>query len=101
MAHKDIVDVSDVSFDFEFVDQRDIVNVQSGEGVARAQYDEVVETYEEVREHCEELTNMVVNLLDKLMSDPDKHYLYWPNRCEVLEPYKARIVAAYESLPQL
>ena len=101
MAQKDIIDVSNVPFDFEFVDQRDVVNLRSGEGVTQDQFHEAVDAYEAAYNHCQRLTAMTVNLLDKLMSDPDKHYLYWPNRCEVLAPHKEKIKAAFDSLPQL
>jgi hypothetical protein len=35
--------------------------------------------------------NMIMPLLNNLMANPDKHYLYWPNRTEKIQQFIKRL----------
>ena len=35
--------------------------------------------------------NMILPLLNNLMANPDKHYLYWPNRTEKIQQFIKRL----------
>lgn len=37
------------------------------------------------------LHSMILPLLNNLMKDPSKSYLYWPNRVEKIESFKKRL----------
>lgn len=42
-------------------------------------------------EKLEGLIKMIMPLLDNLMADPEKEYLYWPGRAEKIKAFKEKI----------
>jgi len=45
------------------------------------------------REKLEGLRDMFMPLLNRLSRDPDRHYIFWPNRVEKIEEFVKKIEA--------
>jgi len=50
-------------------------------------HQEVVKSKEEIANKLQGMRAMIMPLLNNLMSNPDKHYLYWPNRTEKIQAF--------------
>ena len=52
---------------------------------------QVEQTSTEMQAKLEGLVKMVMPLLDNLMQNPEKEYIYWPNRQEKIKAFKAKL----------
>jgi hypothetical protein len=55
---------------------------------------EVEQKHGQVQQYNDKLQgvrNLVMPLLNNLMANPDKHYIYWPNRTEKIQQFIKRL----------
>lgn len=50
-----------------------------------SQKDEIKTTEEKYQEKINSLSDIIIPLLNNLCKNPDKEYIYWPNRVEKIE----------------
>lgn len=74
-------------FDFGFT----AVNEGELEAVA-----EVAEGSKIVRDKLDELYNAIMPLLNNLQNNPEKDYIFWPDRLEKIEDFKDHLAKIYE-----
>ena len=80
--------MSDV-FDFGFtaVDEEELEAVQRAQTVAN----EVTSDANNLEERLNGLYNSILPLLSNLKANPEKDYIYWPNRVEKVEAFEDHI----------
>lgn len=73
-------------FDFGFtaVDESELEAVQK----ASQQLETTASTAEELESKLNELYNAILPLLTNLKKNPEKEYIYWPNRVEKVEAFE-------------
>lgn len=57
---------------------------------------EVEQKHGQVQQYNDKLQgvrNLVMPLLNNLMANPDKHYIYWPNRTEKIQQFIKKLDA--------
>jgi hypothetical protein len=76
-------------FDFGFtaVDENELEAVQQAQAVAN----EEASTVGELEEKLNNLYNAIQPLLSNLKMNPEKDYIYWPNRTEKVEQFEEMI----------
>lgn len=77
--------MSDI-FDFGFtaVDETELEAVQQAQQVAN----ETSSTATELEEKVNKLYNTILPLLSNLKKNPEKDYIYWPNRVEKVDQFE-------------
>jgi len=85
--------MSDI-FDFGFT----AVNELELEAVVEAQNvaNENSTTASELEDRLDKLYNAILPLLQNLKANPEKDYIYWPNRVEKVEQFEAVIAKIVE-----
>ena len=73
---------NDFDFGFSIVDENELDIAQT----AKSSSDKVDKIYK-----------MILPLLSNLEKNPDKDYIYWPNRIDKIKEFKQKIKAIYES----
>ena len=73
-------------FDFGFsaVDESELESLQK----ATAEVEEATATASTYEEKLNKLYNAIVPLLTNLKKNPEKDYIYWPNRLEKIEQFE-------------
>ena len=83
----------DVDFDFGFtaVNAEELEVVQSTkEAVVMASKETLT-----IQGKCDTLYKMIQPLLNNLQKNPEKEYIYWPNRLEKVEEFSDKINEVY------
>lgn len=57
---------------------------------------EVAEGSKIMRDKLDELYNSIMPLLNNLQNNPEKDYIFWPDRLERIEEFKDRLAKIYE-----
>ena len=85
--------MSDDIFDFGFtaVDENELEAVQKANQVVESTSSNV----EELQEKVDKLFNAVQPLLNNLKANPEKKYIYWPNRIEKVEQFEDHLLKIY------
>jgi len=85
--------MSDDLFDFGFtaVDETELEAVQQAQDIAN----ENSSTVSELEEKLNKLFNAVQPLLNNLKANPEKEYIYWPNRIEKVEQFEEYLLKIY------
>ena len=85
--------MSDDIFDFGFtaVDENELEAVQKANQVVESTSSNV----EELQEKVDKLFNAVQPLLNNLKANPEKEYIYWPNRIEKVEQFEEHLLKIY------
>ena len=85
--------MSDDIFDFGFtaVDENELEAVQKANQVVESTSSNV----EELQEKVDKLFNAVQPLLNNLKANPEKEYIYWPNRIEKVEQFEDHLYKIY------
>lgn len=80
--------MSDI-FDFGFtaVDEQELEAVREAQTVANEQSS----TVSELEDKLNNLYNAILPLLSNLKANPEKDYIYWPNRTEKVEQFETHI----------
>ena len=77
----------DFDFGFTAVDENELEAVQHAQEVAN----ESSSTVGELEEKLNQLYNSILPLLSNLKLNPEKDYIYWPNRTEKIEQFEDMI----------
>lgn len=78
-------------FDFGFT----AVTEQELDIVQKAQQTEVVA--QSTQEKIDKLFNAIQPLLNNLKNNPEKEYIYWPNRLEKVEQFETYLQSIYNN----
>ena len=81
--------VLDFDFGFTAVDADELDVVRQAKEVAQTSND----TAESNAAKSQMLYDMVVPLINNLKANPEKDYIYWPNRYEKLDEFEAKLFA--------
>ena len=86
---------TDLDFDFVFtaMDAEELDAVQ--EQVQAVSQATAVAT--EVQDKIDALYNMIMPLLNNLQKNPEKEYIYWPNRMDKVESFRDQLTEVYKS----
>lgn len=76
-------------FDFGFT------AVTEGELDAVQQAQAKAETAYEIHKQLNEMYNSILPLLNNLKANPEKDYIYWPNRAEKIEAFEEILFKIY------
>ncbi len=84
----------DESFDFGFsiVDEQELDVLQEAEEKLTA----VSDNADALEERLNKLYNMVMPLLNNLAKNPDKNYIFWPNRLAKIEQFRDALDKVYQ-----
>jgi|TARA_R110000822_G_scaffold65076_5_gene159302 hypothetical protein len=85
--------VEDYSFDFGFtaVDEDELEVVQKlAEEKTSASFEALG-----IQERLDGLYSSVLPLLNNLAANPDKSYIYWPNRLDKIEEFRDKLTEIY------
>ena len=85
--------MTDDFFDFGFtvVDENELEAVQKATQTAETASSSV----EEMQAKIDELYNAVQPLLNNLKKNPEKEYIYWPNRIDKVEAFETHLLKIY------
>lgn len=83
----------DFDFGFSLVDETELEAVQEAQQVVASTSKVATVTAEKI----DKLYNMVMPLLNNLAKNPEKEYIYWPNRVEKIEAFRDKLRAVYQS----
>lgn len=78
-------------FGFTVVDEHELTIVREAEQ-AKVQADS---TTAELTERVDSLYNAIQPLLNNLKLNPDKDYIFWPNRLEKIEAFEDHLQSIY------
>ena len=78
-------------FGFTAVDEDELQSVQEATNAAAAIEDE----YKSAQERLDNLYNAVVPLLNNLKNNPEKSYIFWPDRLKKVEQFEDYIQKIY------
>jgi septal ring factor EnvC (AmiA/AmiB activator) len=91
----------DESFDFGFsvVDENELEVLQQ----VKTEIEQTKTTLEQtsaeadsLEERLNKLYSMVIPLLNNLAKNPDKNYIYWPNRLAKIDQFRAALDKVYQ-----
>ena len=83
---------SDDMFDFGFtaVDENELESVQK--------LTATVEEASSLEDRVNNLYNAITPLLNQLRKNPEKEYIYWPNRIEKIEQFEDHLYKIYQGV---
>lgn len=81
------IDIDAFDFGFTAVDENELEAVQKLSSEASS----VAASAEENEEKLNKLYNAILPLLSNLKANPEKDYIYWPNRTEKVEAFEDHI----------
>jgi len=86
--------MTDEFFDFGFtaVDENELEAVQKASLEVQTKDSEA----QTAQEKLDKLFNAVTPLLNNLKANPEKDYIYWPNRIEKVEQFETYLQAIYK-----
>jgi len=81
--------MSDLDFDFGFtaVDENELETVQQ----LSQQTQDSTQTVQQLEEKINKLYNAIQPLLTNLKKNPEKEYIYWPNRTDKIKGFIDRV----------
>lgn len=87
--------MSDFDFDFGFsaVTEDELKVVQE----ASKQAETATQSTLMLEEKINSLYNMIMPLLNNLAKNPEKDYIYWPNRLDKIEQFRDKLDEVYKS----
>ena len=80
--------MSDFDFGFTAVDESELEVVQQAQLVV----DETSNTASALETKINDLYNAVIPLLSNLKKNPEKDYIFWPNRTEKIEQFEDHLM---------
>lgn len=83
----------DFDFGFSLVDETELEAVQEAQQAVASTSKVATVTAEKV----DKLFNMIMPLLTNLAKNPEKEYIYWPNRVDKIEAFRDKLRAVYQS----
>ena len=76
--------MDDFDFGFSLVDENELEAVQT-----------VTVQASSTQAKVDALFNMIMPLLNNLQKNPEKEYIYWPNRTEKIEQFRDKLQEVY------
>ena len=90
---KDEISLQDYDFGFTAVDETELEAVTvASQQVAAASTDT-----KEMQSKMDTLYNAIVPLLNNLQKNPEKEYIYWPDRHNKVEQFRDKLTILYKS----
>lgn len=86
-----VTQVDDFDFGFSLVDEGELDAVQQ----AYTQASQASGTAEQLQAKVDKLFNAVMPLLNNLQKNPEKEYIYWPNRVTKIEEFRDKLQSIY------
>jgi len=83
----------DFDFGFSLVDENELDVVQQAQQTITT----TSKAASASQEKMDKLFNMVMPLLNNLSKNPEKEYIYWPNRIDKIEAFRDKLREVYES----
>ena len=86
--------MADFDFDFGFsaVNEDELEILQD----TKSELETTYLTAEALNDRLNKLYNMIMPLLNNLAKNPEKDYIYWPNRLEKIEEFRDKIDEVYK-----
>ena len=84
----------DFDFGFSAVDENELDSIKELEAKAQTLAAKAAQNEQlgvAVNEKLKKMYNMIVPLLDNLAKDPDKSYIYWPDRQKKIAQFKQKL----------
>lgn len=81
------IDLNNFDFGFTAVDENELEAVQK----LSAETSTVSQTATDLEDKLNKLYNSILPLLTNLKMNPEKEYIYWPNRVEKVEQFEELI----------
>jgi len=81
----------DFDFGFSLIDETELKAVQDAKAEGQMATNESLATQSKL----DELYNAVQPLLNNLKANPEKEYIYWPDRSEKIESFSDHLDAIY------
>lgn len=84
----------DFDFGFSAVDEKELDSIKELEAKAQNLAQQAMANEQlgaAVNEKLKKMYNMIVPLLDNLAKDPDKSYIYWPDRQKKISQFKQKL----------
>lgn len=90
-----MADISLTNFDFGFsaVDEEELESLQT----AKAEILETSASVATTQDKLNKIYNAITPLLNNLALNPEKDYIYWPNRLEKIEQFRDALDNIYSS----
>jgi len=87
--------MSDEFFDFGFtaVDETELEAVQKATETAVS----ASTSADDLQTKIDKLYNAVIPLLNNLKKNPEKEYIYWPNRIDKVEQFETHLYGIYKN----
>lgn len=92
---KDYESISEFDFGFSFIDD-EINQERETKQKLESQVNENIEAVKELQNRLDTLYKAVEPFLDNLCKNPEKSTIYWPDRVEKIEAYKAKLLHIIE-----
>lgn len=86
--------MADLDFDFGFtaVTEDELAVVQK----AQQTVEETEKSVDFYKKKADNLYNMIMPLLNNLAKNPEKDYIYWPNRMDKIEQFSDKLTEVYK-----
>lgn len=84
---------ADFDFGFTAMDADELETVQE----SKAAIEQVTEVASATQDKIDTLYNMIMPLLNNLQTNPEKEYIYWPNRMDKVEAFRDQLTEVYKS----
>ena len=90
---KDEINLQDFDFGFTAVDETELEAVTvASQAVATASTDT-----KEMQDKMDTMYNAMIPLLNNLQKNPEKEYIYWPDRHNKVEQFRDKLTILYKS----
>ena len=90
---KDEINLQDFDFGFTAVDETELEAVTvASQAVATASIDT-----KEMQDKMDTMYNAMIPLLNNLQKNPEKEYIYWPDRHNKVEQFRDKLTILYKS----
>lgn len=93
MSVKNDLGLEDFDFGFTAIDESELESVQALEKKAAQTEDSALT----IQQKMDKIYNAVQPLLNNLQKNPEKDYIYWPNRQDKVEEFRDKLTALYKS----
>lgn len=85
--------MADFDFGFSAVDEDELEILQT----TKTQLQTVSEAAVSIEDKLNKMYNMITPLLNNLAKNPEKDYIYWPNRLDKIEQFRDMLDEVYTS----
>jgi len=93
MANKTEMNLEDFDFGFSVVDEKELEAVTT----ATSKVAEASGTAVAVQTKMDKMYNAVIPLLNNLQKNPEKEYIFWPDRHNKVEQFRDKLTILYKS----